>query len=236
MIPWPRDSLDVASQRVPVLFVRNRRARNYILSLSADATARVTIPPFGSKREAWRFVRKQRNWLAEQLRERGRHPALYGPWTAGTKVMYRGESVAIRVEPFLGGCLVRLGDHLVTTPRPCPDFKPAIQRSLRTRSAKELVERTRALAARHGWPSPPVKVRGQRTLWGSCSANGTISLNWKLIFAPDWVLDYVILHELVHLFEMSHSKKFWRRLASVCPAYERAERWLKEHSRWLHCD
>jgi predicted metal-dependent hydrolase len=73
-------------------------------------------------------------------------------------------------------------------------------------------------------------VRNQRSRWGSCSRRGTISLNWRLIQTPVSVRDYVILHELAHLKEMNHSKRFWREVARLCPDYKEAENWLKRHS------
>jgi len=73
-------------------------------------------------------------------------------------------------------------------------------------------------------------VRSQKSRWGSCSRRGTISLNWRLIQTPDFVRDYIILHELAHLREMNHSPRFWRAVIEFCPGYRDAERWLRAHS------
>ena len=78
-----------------------------------------------------------------------------------------------------------------------------------------------------------VTVRNQRTRWGSCSRRGTISLNWRLIQAPGFVRDYIILHELAHTLEMNHSDRFWRQVETLCPDYRNAERWLKQHKEVL---
>ena len=75
-----------------------------------------------------------------------------------------------------------------------------------------------------------MSVRSQRTRWGSCSAGGTVSLNWRLIQAPEAVRDYIIYHELMHLREMNHSSRFWDRVAGVCPGWREAERWLKRNA------
>ena len=72
-----------------------------------------------------------------------------------------------------------------------------------------------------------ISVRNQRSRWGSCSAGGTISLNWRLVQTPDFVRDYIIYHELMHLKEMNHSNRFWTRVEEVCPHWRDAERWLK---------
>ncbi|MEZ5525050.1 MAG: SprT family zinc-dependent metalloprotease [Pseudomonadales bacterium] len=85
------------------------------------------------------------------------------------------------------------------------------------------------LAEQHGFEFNRLFIREQKTRWGSCSSRGNISLNWKLIKAPVWVSDYVILHELVHTEIMNHSLAFWQRVEGVCPEYKRAKAWLKRY-------
>ena len=97
----------------------------------------------------------------------------------------------------------------------------------------ELPARTWELAAETGVNVKHVTVRNQRSRWGSCSAGGTISLNWRLVQAPDAVRDYIIYHELMHLREMNHSDSFWARVAEVCPWWRESERWLKHHGSLL---
>ena len=78
-----------------------------------------------------------------------------------------------------------------------------------------------------------ITIRDQKTRWGSCSSRGTLSFNYRLIFAPPKVLDYVVVHELCHLTHMNHSKDFWNMVASVMPDYKLCKNWLKEHGHEL---
>lgn len=78
-----------------------------------------------------------------------------------------------------------------------------------------------------------ITVRDQKTRWGSCSAKGTLSFNWRLMLAPPAVLDYVVVHELCHLTHMNHSAAFWQAVESVYPDYRSARKWLKEHGNEL---
>src|SRR3989338_5484159 len=78
-----------------------------------------------------------------------------------------------------------------------------------------------------------VSIRSQRTRWGSCSSRNTISLNWRLIMAPDWVSDYVVYHELAHLTHMNHSKEFWQLVERYVPNHKDAQKWLKDHHALL---
>lgn len=78
-----------------------------------------------------------------------------------------------------------------------------------------------------------ISVRDQKTRWGSCSSNGTLSFNYRLLFAPVKCLDYVVVHELCHLTHMNHSKEFWNKVAEVMPDYKEPRRWLKDHGNEL---
>ena len=100
-------------------------------------------------------------------------------------------------------------------------------------AAKELPPRVLEYAMVLKLPVRRISVRNQKSRWGSCSRRGTISLNWRLLQAPPFVRDYLILHELMHLREMNHSARFWREVARVCPGYETAERWLRQHASML---
>jgi predicted metal-dependent hydrolase len=102
--------------------------------------------------------------------------------------------------------------------------------------AKALVElpaRLRELAAQHGLAVARVSVRNQRSRWGSCGRDGHICLNWRLVRMPDWVRDYVLLHELMHLRRMDHSPAYWKLVEEACPQYDKARAWLRAHGRTL---
>jgi predicted metal-dependent hydrolase len=114
------------------------------------------------------------------------------------------------------------------------DLPEAEQRTLRMRARTELPARLLELAADVGLAVRKVSVRNQRQRWGSCSPSGLICLNWRLITMPDWVRDYVIYHELMHLKRMDHSAAFWKLVAQVCPRYRDARRWLRRHALAPH--
>jgi predicted metal-dependent hydrolase len=109
------------------------------------------------------------------------------------------------------------------------DLRAPLEAQFARRAKIELPARMWELAAETGADVKHVTVRNQRSRWGSCSAGGTISLNWRLVQAPDSVRDYIIYHELMHLREMNHSDRFWSRVAEVCPWWRDAEKWLKRN-------
>jgi predicted metal-dependent hydrolase len=216
-----------------VVFERSRRARNYRLTLRRDGVAVATIPARGSEREARRFVEQHRDWL-ERVRERQRRrPRSAEIWAPGIRVLWRGELTEIRVA--IGGAKpqVCLAADLFRVPSLEGDLRPTLEAHFARRAKIELPARTWELAALTGVEVKHVTVRNQRSRWGSCSANGTISLNWRLAQTPDFVRDYIVYHELMHLREMNHSARFWARVEEVCPGWRAAERWLKRNGSLL---
>ena len=172
--------LDLPFGSAPTLFVRHRWARRYILRLLDDGTLRVTLPRWGSKREAEAFVEKSVHWITRQREKRAAIP------------------------------------------------RPAVvnESGMRARALVELPGELLRLAERHGIDVSRVSIRNQRSRWGACSAHGSITLNWRLVLVPDFVREYVMLHELMHRRELNHSRRFWRLVAAVCPRHQEARRWL----------
>ena len=117
--------------------------------------------------------------------------------------------------------------------RETPADWPPVSREWLARARRELVPRVGELAHQHGLRVLRVSIRQQRSRWGSCSRRGSISLNWRLAHAPPLVRDYVILHELMHLREMNHSKRFWAHVDAACPTRHEAEQWLHQHAHLL---
>ena len=216
-----------------VRYVRSERARHYRLTLRHDGTAVATIPRRGSEREARRFVARQRDWLERARGRQQARPRAPATWTAGTAVLWRGESCIIGVAADGARPMVGLGQDVFRMPRLDGDLRPALEAQFWRRARIELPARTWELAAATGIALTRVTIRNQRARWGSCSAGGTISLNWRLVQAPAAVRDYLIYHELMHLREMNHSGRFWARVAAVCPDWRTAERWLAQHAGLL---
>ena len=184
---------------VPVLvFVRHPRARRYLIRVTEDGTVRVTVPRWGSKREAAAFAEREHAWIDRQM-ERAR---------ADREQRERDRRTA---NEECGPNLERLASE---------------QRDVIVRAKRELPVRLLELAARHGLAVTRVSIRNQRWRWGSCSRSGHICLNWRLVTMPPEVRDYVLIHELMHLKRMDHSPKFWKLVAEVYPAYQEARAWL----------
>lgn len=212
-----------------LVFVRSRRARSYRLTLRKDGVAVATIPARGSEPEARAFVHQHQDWLARARARHARRPRPAEVWSVGTAVLWRGELTEIRVAGAGDRPMVCLAADVFRVADLEGDLRAPLEKQFIRRAKIELPARAWELAAETGAGVKQVTVRNQRSRWGSCSAGGTISLNWRLVQAPDAVRDYIIYHELAHLWEMNHSDRFWARVEQVCPGWREAERWLKRN-------
>jgi predicted metal-dependent hydrolase len=215
-----------------VEFVRMRRARRYVLRVRPDGSVRVTVPRGGSRAEANRFLEQHASWIQ---RERSRLRSSPGTlrWTDGSTLLLRGEPVTIRVVPAGKEEWARCGDRSVRIPAGAVDLRPFIEADLRALARQELPPRLGELAALHGLTVTGVSIRNQKSRWGSCSPGGRIALNFRLVQMPCEVRDYVLVHELMHLEQQNHSRRFWRLVEAACPGFRAAERWLKTEGKRL---
>lgn len=216
--------------REEIVFQRSAKAHSYRLTLKRDGTAVATIPLRGSEREAKRFVEQQQAWLERARERQRRRPRAAEVWTIGTHVLWRGELTEIRIAT-LGTerPQVCLAADVFRVAKIDGDLRPTLEAHIVRRAKIELPARTWELSAITGVDVKQAVVRNQQSRWGSCSANGTISLNWRLVQTPEFVRDYIIYHELMHLREMNHSARFWARVEEVCPGWQEAERWIKRN-------
>lgn len=209
-----------------ILFKRSDRARSYRLTLRRDGVAVATIPVRGSEREARRFVERHRDWLARAYERHHRRPQPAQVWAAGTRILWRGELTEIRAAPAWHPT-VCLASDVFRVRQVEGDLRADLEAHFIRRARIELPARAWELAAIARVDLKHVTIRNQRSRWGSCSAGGTVSLNWRLVQTPDFVRDYIIWHELMHLWELNHSARFWARVEEVCPNWREAERWIK---------
>ncbi len=221
---------------ITVHIVRRPRARRYLLGLQPDGTARLVIPRRGTEAEALRFLGRTEAWLLRRLAQWLSRSEARQEWKECTHFLFRGEEVVLGVEALGEQVKLSFAGETIRLPRALSDYRKAVLTYLRRIAEKELPARTRELAREHGVAIRSVSVRGQRTRWGSCSARGTISLNWRLIQTPPFVVDYLIVHELMHRREMNHSARYWKHVAQAFPDYRVAEKWLKSRKLDLRED
>jgi len=225
--------IDLKGIQVPLKTVRHGAAKSYILRIHRDGYIQVTLPKYGTRKEAMAFVTKHVDWLHEQWQSRrtalqAKEEDRHAPW-----VQFLGKQESVDVRDIEGQTHILFADQSFPVDLKRLDLKEWLDAWLRYLASETLPGRVRQLALRHDFRYKKVVVRNQRTRWGSCSSNKTISLNWRLIQIPPKHCDYIILHELNHLRHMDHSDRFWKSLAVLCPWCDESESWLKHQGKLL---
>jgi hypothetical protein len=227
----PPQADEAPATQAVVRFVRHPRARRYLLRVQPDGSVRVTIPRRGSRREGEAFLQRSRAWVDRQQAKLASAPSRRG-LGEGDVVLLGGIRTPIRVDEVPSRVTVRVGSVEASSRSPA-DVRVLVTRALRAHAERVLPLRLHGLAAGLGLHVRRVSIRNQKGRWGSCSPTGTISLNWRLVQMPPEVCDYVLVHELMHVREPNHSRRFWKHVAQACPWHLEARRWLTREGRAL---
>jgi predicted metal-dependent hydrolase len=208
------------SPPIAITLRRNARARRFSLRVAADGTrVTLTLPARAREAEAMAFARSQEGWLRATL---ARMPVAT---TVAPGRVIPVEGVALQVAHGTGRLRIE-GTSLVVPGDPA-------QAGARVAAWLKVLARTRLAAAadRHaaalGRPYSRLALRDARSRWGSCSAQGALMFNWRLVMAPPAILDYVAAHEVAHLAEMNHSPAFWAVVTRLCPDWQARRAWLR---------
>jgi hypothetical protein len=216
-----------AAAQIPYTVRRSSRARRVRVSVHAHTGVEVVLPARAPERAAAAAVSELRPWIEGRLDE-AREALASIAARAGT-VPYLGG--ALQLVPQAGRSRVhRDGERLLV---PAGDARPALERYYRRAARREIAPRLDRAAALAGVAYDDLTIRGQRTRWASCSASGRMSFNWRLLLAPERVLEYVIWHEVCHLEILDHSPRFWRLVERRWPSYREERDWLGRHGATL---
>jgi predicted metal-dependent hydrolase len=206
---------------------RSERARRVRVTVDADGVE-VVLPRRARERDAAAAVRELSPWIRRRMRELER--AREAIAARGDALPYLDELLTVR--PQAGRTRVhRRGDELLAPAG--AERAPALERWYRRAARDEIATRLDRACALAGSSYAKLTIRGQRTRWASCSRTGAMSFNWRLLLAPEAVLDYVVWHEVCHLEVMDHSPRFWSLLERWCPDYREHSRWLRRHGQTL---
>ena len=205
---------------------RSERARRVRVTVNPIGGVEVVLPRRAPAQAADEAVAELRPWIERRVAEVDRARAVVA--SRGDTVPYLGVPLRLVVEP--GRTRVhRRGDALLVP----AESEPALERWYRRMAVGEIEPRLDRACAAIGASYSRLTIRGQRTRWASCSRSGTMSFNWRLLLAPEPVLDYVIWHEVCHLEVMDHSPRFWSLVERWCPDYRSHIRWLRRYGPTL---
>ena len=225
------------TRRIEYELIRQAR-KDILLKVLPEGVIRVYAPSYAHLRAVDDVVRARADEL-ERLRgevdrawEKTREA---NALREGRTIWLEGKPYALQIRA--GRPSVRFADGVVTVCAPDPADEEALRGQLRAqlsgKALRRIRERLDCYIPRVGRQPGRVTIREQKTRWGSCSSRGNLNFNWKLIMAPPPVLDYVVIHELCHLYEFNHSPRFWQLVEAQMPEYESWKKWLKQHGAEL---
>jgi predicted metal-dependent hydrolase len=216
-----------AQAEIPYTVRRSARARRVRVNVHAHTGVEVVLPARAPERAAAAAVSELRPWIERRLGEAQDALARIAA-RAGT-VPYLGAPLELVPQP--GRLRVhRSGDRLLV---PEGDARPALERFYRRAARAEIAPRLDRAVELVGARYSALDIRAQRTRWASCSSSGRMSFNWRLLLAPERVLEYVVWHEVCHLEILDHSHAFWALLERRWPAYREDRDWLRRNGATL---
>ena len=205
-------------------FVKNHRAKNLRITVSPTNGVKVTVPFYVSLSNAYQFVEEKREWIKKSLvkfESTGSVNTIFRPGipfrTRDHHVEYIHDAeTALKVKVTQGIIkIIYSSEEVLSSTQAQSLIRQAIDYALRLEAKHYLPVRVNALAQKHGFTYASVKVKNMKSRWGSCSYTNAINLNIHLMRLPDYLIDYVILHELVHTVHKNHAKGFWEALDQV---------------------
>jgi predicted metal-dependent hydrolase len=214
-------------REIPYTVRRSDRARRVRVNVHADTGVEVVLPARAPERAAAAAVEELRPWIERRLREA--HETLARIAARAGTLPYL--DTVLELVPQAGRTRVhRDGARLLV---PAADARPALERFYRRSARAEIAPRLDRASTLAGLSYTALDIRGQRTRWASCSASGRMSFNWRLLLAPERVLEYVVWHEVCHLQVLDHSPRFWGLLERHRPGYREDRDWLRRHGTTL---
>jgi len=212
---------------IPYTVRRSARARRVRVNVHAHTGVEVVLPARAPERAAAAAVSELRPWIERRLADVQEALARIAA-RAGT-VPYLG--MPLELVPQAGRTRVhRTGVRLLV---PDGDPRPALERFYRRAARAEIALRLDCATALAGSAYSGLDIRAQRTRWASCSASGRMSFNWRLLLAPEYVLEYVVWHEVCHLEILDHSPRFWALLQRRWPSWREDREWLRRNGATL---
>src|ERR1043165_3225755 len=212
--------------------IRSKR-QTLALIIKPDGALIVRAPLRISEKAIKEFVEKNREWIQKKRAELLTiTPPSPKQFIAGETFMYLGNSYPLELMKNQSKLLLleetfRLDEGIQN------EAKSTFERWYREQARKVLTERVDLYAKQHGLSYKKIRITSARTRWGSCSSSGSLSFSWRLIMAPLAVVDYVIIHELVHTIVHNHSKRFWNKVAKIMPDYKARRKWLRVNGQTL---
>ncbi len=213
--------------------IRSKRS-TLSLQITEDSELVIRAPYKMSKKAIYRVIVKYKDWIEKKQKEMAkRSKRLEHKFTDKEEFFYLGNRYELQIVKDQKVPLI-FDDGFFLSERHLNDAKEILLEWYKVKSYEIIFDRVTFYASKYGFKYEKFRITNAQKRWGSCSSNGNLNFSWKLVMAPLDIIDYVVIHELVHLIERNHSKSFWEKVRMICPEYEKYHDWLKENGYLLN--
>jgi predicted metal-dependent hydrolase len=221
-------------EEIPVEKIIRSRRRTIGLEVTPAATLIVRAPLRAPAAHIDEIIRQKRSWILRKLDEMKRRPLLPShEYAEGELFFYLGRAYPLHIVDHENMTIER-GERFYISRLLLPDIRNHMKRWYREEARREIQARCMWLSTKTGLVPATIRITDARQRWGSCTHKGGLNFSWRLIQAPPEIVDYVVVHELVHLGQPDHSKKFWSAVRKIMPDYEVRRKWLRENQQLLN--
>lgn len=228
---------ELTSSKIKIDRLIHSKRKTISLEINREGKLIVRAPYSTATGQIETLVQDKAGWIRDKqaLAQRRRLENPPRKFTPGERFLYLGKSyhlviVSSQKEPLI------LQDAFYLAEYASRQAESVFEGWYKARASEVITERAAIYARRDGFNYSRIRISGAKTRWGSCGSKGSLNFSWRIIMAPIDVIDYVIVHELVHLKNKSHSKSYWRRVAALLPDYRQHINWLKENGHRLSID
>ncbi|WP_159446801.1 M48 family metallopeptidase [Carboxydocella sp. ULO1] len=213
--------------------IRSAR-KTVVIEITPDGCIIIRAPKRLSMKAIEELVHGKDKWIRDKLQEIQRQQKLFQPlrFETGDKLWFLGEKYTFTVTDG-SGMIYLQGDKLYFPREQLERGTEQLSRWYKKEVERILLARTEYFSGLTGIKYNSVKITSARKRWGSCSSKGVLSFSWRLLQAPLQVIDYVVVHELLHIEHMNHSRQFWARVKQIIPDYRGKRDWLRENQMLL---
>ena len=218
---------------IPVEKIVRSRRRTIALEVTPQATLVVRAPHRVPQAYIEEMIREKSAWVLAKMEEMRKRPQpIVHAYAEGEVFWFLGRPYPLQfLETSSGG--IERTDRLFVPPRFRDTARQQVRQWYLQEAAKEIHSRCMWFSMMTGYSPASLRITDARQRWGSCTHRGGLNFSWRLIQAPLSIVDYVIVHELVHLRQMDHSPQFWKKVEELMPDYRQRRKWLRENERLL---
>lgn len=221
-------------QEIEYAITRSARRKTVSIIIRANNQVDVLAPKLMPSLLINRFVQEKRSWIDKKLQYNQTIRANYQPKIFAEDEYFDLLGKSYQLKFMASKITIHLNaDKLITPPYQPDKLKKSLAIWYRKQAEQYFQKRCQEIAVDMAVSPASIAVKAYKSRWGSCHHDGRIYFNWRLIMAPVWVIDYVIVHELCHLIHHNHSTYFWQKVEEVMPDYKQAKEWLKINGMML---